>query len=72
MMLQDVNKNLRNTQASSLYCVWIQPAPGSPLVAIWIDSEMRTFESQYQASHESIATSLASGDAGPDVAWSNL
>lgn len=44
-MLQTINAETRGRQASSLYCVWIKSAPeeDAPLVAIWIDREMRAF-----------------------------
>jgi hypothetical protein len=45
-----VENNSKNSLArgSSLYCVWVRKddCPGAPLVAIWIDPAMRTFESQ--------------------------
>ena len=46
MRLQTVHNELSVPEASSLYCVWIQAQPydASPLVAVWIDREMRTFE----------------------------
>jgi len=49
MVLQSVNKIMRGGKASSLYCIWIQneQKAGSPLEAIWIDSEMNGFERQY-------------------------
>lgn len=44
-MLQAVNAGTRVRQSSSLYCVWIRQssAEGAPLVAVWIDREMRAF-----------------------------
>jgi len=46
MMLQTVYNNSRALRASSTYCVWTprDRNPGSPLVAIWIDSTMSAFE----------------------------
>ena len=46
MRLQTVHNKLRVPEASSLYCVWIQARPHAdlPLVAVWIDREMRAFE----------------------------
>ena len=44
-MLQAINAKTCARQASSLYCVWTKSAAGedAPLVAIWIDREMRAF-----------------------------
>jgi hypothetical protein len=44
-MLQAIKAVVRTPQASSLYCVWIRSALGedAPLVAIWIDQEVRAF-----------------------------
>ena len=32
----------------SLYCVWIRAneTPGAPLIAVWMDSKMRAFETE--------------------------
>jgi hypothetical protein len=40
MVLQTVNKNRQDHQASSLCCVWMRRdlEPGRPLVCLWIDS----------------------------------
>jgi hypothetical protein len=49
VMLQAVHRKNRKPQASSLYCRWIcvdRPG-GSRLVAVWMDSEMRAFESEF-------------------------
>jgi hypothetical protein len=47
-MLQTINVVARTRQSSSLYCVWTRSALGedAPLVAIWIDGEMRVFADQ--------------------------
>ena len=47
-MLQTINAVARTRQSSSLYCVWTRSALGedAPLVAIWIDGEMRVFADQ--------------------------
>lgn len=44
-MLQAVNIAARVRQSASLYCVWIRQtqAEDAPLVAVWIDPEMRAF-----------------------------
>jgi hypothetical protein len=49
MVLQGVNKKIRDSKASSLYCIWIknEQQPGSALTAVWIDSEMSAFEGQF-------------------------
>jgi hypothetical protein len=54
MVLQAVNKKTRASKASSLYCVWTQREGrnGAPLVAVWIDSEMRPFEAQFLAASD--------------------
>ena len=48
-MLQAVHTEKGSPRASSLYCRWIcvENAEGSRLVAIWMDSEMRAFESEF-------------------------
>jgi hypothetical protein len=47
-MLQRIHQKGAAPRASSLYCQWIRDShrPGEPLVAVWIDSEMRGFERQ--------------------------
>lgn len=54
MVLQAVNKKTRGSRASSLYCVWTKSEErnGGPLVAVWMDSEMRPFESQFLTGNE--------------------
>lgn len=44
-MLQAVNTGTHVRPSSSLYCVWIRQssAEDAPLVAVWIDREMRAF-----------------------------
>jgi len=46
MMLQTIHQKKGSPRASSLYCQWIrrEEREGSPLVAVWIDSEMRGFQ----------------------------
>lgn len=48
-MLQRIHQIKDGSRASSLYCQWIRESrrPGAPLVAVWIDSEMRVFEHQW-------------------------
>ena len=47
-MLQRIHQKKAAPRASSLYCQWIREShrPGAPLVAVWIDSDMRGFERQ--------------------------
>jgi hypothetical protein len=49
MILQTIHPQKGSTRASSIYCRWIrnEPKEGSPLVAVWIDSEMRGFEQEF-------------------------
>jgi len=49
MKLQFIHKTNRAPKASSLYCRWIRTGPeeGGGLVAIWMDREMRVFESEF-------------------------
>jgi hypothetical protein len=56
MVLQSVNKELRGSKASSLYCIWIEneQQAGSPLIAIWIDSEMIAFDHQFTSAGEPV------------------
>ena len=44
-MLKAIEVEARARQASLLYCVWMRSAAreDAPLVAIWIDREMRAF-----------------------------
>ena len=44
-MLKTMEVEARARPASSLYCVWMRSAAreDAPLVAIWIDREMRAF-----------------------------
>jgi hypothetical protein len=50
-MLQTVHQKEWAPRASSIYCRWIRDTrrPGAPLVAVWIDEEMRCFEPQFAA-----------------------
>lgn len=50
-MLQAINVKSGARRASSLYCVWTRSAggAGAPLVAIWIDREMRAFAGEFGA-----------------------
>lgn len=65
-MLQAVNAGTRTRQASSLYCVWIESASGddAPLVAIWIDREMRAFMGELvsEAEEQAIPQDRGNGD----------
>ncbi len=49
MKLQFIHKKESAPKASSLYCQWISSGQGEGgrLVAIWIDREMRAFESEF-------------------------
>lgn len=51
-MLQAIHQKDGPGRASSIYCRWIRSdqREGSPLVAVWIDSEMRAFEGEFVAS----------------------
>lgn len=70
MMLQTVHNNSQAPQASSLYCVWTprDGNPGSPLVAIWIDTTMAVFESECCAGAPEVALELNSEEPGSCVA----
>lgn len=72
MMLQTVHNNYRVLQASSLYCVWTprDGNPGSPLVAIWIDSAMTAFEGERCAGMLEEAVELNSEEPGSCAAVS--
>jgi len=65
-MLQTVHKIDATRKASSIYCVWITKDgnPGSPLVAIWVDSAMRAMESQFDSAAEQVATEEVADDPG--------
>jgi hypothetical protein len=64
MVLQAVNKKSRGSKASSLYCVWTrsEERDGSRLVAVWIDSEMRPFESQLLPENEEGTARVANAE----------
>ena len=49
MMLQSVHQKKGSPRASSVYCQWIrrEQSEDSPLIAIWIDAEMRGFEREF-------------------------
>jgi len=49
MMLQIIHQKKAAPRAFSVYCRWIRSDQGenSPLVALWIDSEMRCFEREF-------------------------
>jgi len=49
MKLQFIHKRKSTPEASSLYCQWITTGPGEGgrLVAIWMDRDMRAFESEF-------------------------
>ena len=48
-MLQTIHQKGAVPRASSIYCVWIRrdQVENSPLVAVWIDREMRGFEREF-------------------------
>lgn len=52
MMLQTIHHEMRPPRASSIYCRWIrnEQGEGPLLVAVWIDSEMRSFEQEFASS----------------------
>lgn len=54
MMLQTIDRKKEVARASSIYCRWIrsEQREGSPLVAVWIDSEMRAFEGEFAGGSE--------------------
>ena len=49
MMLQTIHQEKVAARASSIYCQWIRKEQrmDSPLVAVWMDSEMRGFEREF-------------------------
>jgi hypothetical protein len=59
-MLKAIEVQARVHQASSLYCVWMRSAAreDAPLVAIWMDREMRAFahESVSRADHRGVSS----------------
>ncbi len=48
-MLQLVHQKKGAPPASSIYCRWIRDTrrEGAPLIAVWMDSEMRGFEREF-------------------------
>lgn len=54
MMLQAIHTEKGSPQASSLYCRWIrvEHREGAQLVAVWMDSEMRAFESEFNLAEQ--------------------
>jgi hypothetical protein len=62
--------NRKNGAArTGLYCVWIRAreVEGAPLIQVWIDPSMSTFESQANA----LEPNLAADRAGVQVAGSD-
>ena len=53
-MLQTVHQKEAPARASSIYCQWIRENRelGAPLVAVWMDSEMRCFERRLSSTAE--------------------
>jgi hypothetical protein len=54
MMLQTIHQIEGAARASSIYCQWIrrEQSEDSPLVAVWIDSEMRDFEREFASNSD--------------------
>ena len=50
MKLQFIHKKKSAPRASSLYCQWINSGQGEGggLVAVWMDLEMRAFQSEFE------------------------
>ncbi len=55
MMLQAIHQKKVDARASSIYCQWIhrELREDSPLVAVWMDSEMRGFEREFASNSDS-------------------
>jgi len=53
-MLQAIHQKGGAPRASSIYCKWIRDntREGAPLVAVWIDSEMRAYEREFASESE--------------------
>ena len=67
MLLKTVYMKDASLQASSPYCLWVHRdgTPASPLVALWIDSQMRSFESNFaslEQEQDSPATLVAESE----------
>jgi hypothetical protein len=73
-MLQAINEGTRTGQAPSLYGVWIKSASGddAPLVAIWIDREMRAFRDEFVAKAEEQAIPQDRGNGDGEVPPSTI
>lgn len=50
-MFKNDNASLTFNTSESLYCVWIRAneTPGAPLIAVWVDPQMRAFENVTEA-----------------------
>lgn len=57
----DVLRNLVTTQ--DLYCVWIRAdeTPGAPLIAVWMDTKMRGFDT-VECGSASVATDCGAAE----------
>lgn len=65
-MYNILNKNPdRFGVGSSIYCVWIRAndAPNAPLVAVWIDPQMRALGTSAEAACEQTETAASSTEA---------
>jgi hypothetical protein len=65
-MLQAVHQKAGGPRASSIYCKWIRDhrRDGAPVVAVWIDSEMRTFEREFSSEPELLGQSALEDPGG--------
>ena len=63
-----INKKLPMEQ-KGLYCTWIRrnDLPGAPLVAVWIDPAMRSFEQSAARENSGTETVLTCEDGGEQI-----
>jgi len=65
-MLQTIHEIYPARKASSLYCIWTTTdgRPNSPLVALWIDPSMHTFEGEFSLTAQADSAEITSDEPG--------
>jgi hypothetical protein len=65
-MLQTVQEKYPGRKVSSLYCVWTtrDGSPNSPLIGLWIEPSMGSFEGEFALAAESDSTKLSAEAPG--------
>lgn len=66
LKIYDASQNFATTQ--DLYCVWIRAdeAPAAPLIAVWMDTKMRAFDTVEHGS-ASVATGCGAAEEAEEA-----